>query len=180
MNASLLDTLRNTNPDDFKAIEAAIKVVKKEQYKARKEPAELLIKSVKTNLTNLEHQELIKKQCAAGYSKLSSFIRDVINNAVKVKPIVLEPSKTFFSKTSDLTNYIETIAEHIECGRTLNKDEATATLIVLQGLRREFQATRHLLVNSFTQEAAYEVAREHLTIEQLLALLQEKECQHDL
>jgi hypothetical protein len=161
-------------------IETAIKMVKKEQYKARKEPSELLIKSVKTNLTDLEYQELIKKQCAAGYSKLSSFSRDVINNAVKVKPIVLEPSKTFFSKSSDLTDYIETIAEHIEDGNALNKDETTATLIVLQGLLREFQATRHLLVNSFTQEAAYEVAREHLTIEQLLALFQEKECQHDL
>ncbi len=180
MNALLLDTLRNTNPNDFKAIEAAIKVVKKEQYKARKEPSELLIKSVKTNLTELEHKELIKKQCAAGYSKLSSFTRDVINNAVKVKPIVLEPSKTFFSKSSDLTNYIETIAEHIEDGNALNKDETTSTLVVLQGLLREFQATRHLLVNSFTQEAAYEVAQEHLSTEQLYALLQEKGTSYDL
>ncbi|EJE8545390.1 chromosome partitioning protein ParA [Vibrio vulnificus] len=174
MNNPLLETFRNASSHDFKAIEAALKQIKKEKYKARKEPEDLKVKSVKTNLTEREHAALIEKQCAAGYSKLSAFTRDVINNAVKVKPVILEPSKEFFSKSTALTSHIEIIADHIEDGRELSKDETTATLIVLQGLLREFQATRHMLVNSFTQETAYEVAKEHLSEDQLYALLEEK------
>ncbi|HDY8101750.1 TPA: chromosome partitioning protein ParA [Vibrio vulnificus] len=174
MNNPLLDAFRNASCDDFKAIEEALKQIKKEKYKARKVPEDLQVKSVKTNLTEKEYDALIEKQCAAGYSKLSAFTRDVINNAVKVKPVVLKPSEEFFSKSSALTSHIEAIADHIEGGRELSKDETTATLMVLQGLLREFQATRHLLVNSFTQEAAYEVTREHLSEEQLYAILEEK------
>ncbi|TOB99506.1 chromosome partitioning protein ParA, partial [Vibrio parahaemolyticus] len=99
MNNDMLDILRNVGSKDFRAIEAAIKIVKKEKYKSRKEPADLQIKSVKTNLTEKEYQDLVKKQCIAGYSKLSAFTRDIINNAVKVKPIILEASKEFFTET---------------------------------------------------------------------------------
>ncbi|EMB7846125.1 chromosome partitioning protein ParA [Vibrio vulnificus] len=180
MNNPLLETFRNASSHDFKAIEAALKQIKKEKYKARKEPKELQIKSVKTNLTEREYAALIEKQCAAGYSKLSAFTRDVINNAVKVKPVVLKTSKEFFSKSTSLTNHIEAIADHIEDGNALSKDEITATLMVLQGLLREFQATRHLLVNSFTQEVAYEVAREHLSKKKLYAILEEKRVNNDL
>ncbi|WP_406733741.1 chromosome partitioning protein ParA [Vibrio scophthalmi] len=165
MNNPLLETFRNASSHDFKAIEAALKQIKKEKYKVRKEPEELQIKSVKTNLTEREYAALIEKQCAAGYSKLSAFTRDVINNAVKVKPVVLEPSKEFFSKSTALVSHIEAIADHIEDGNSLSENETIAAMIVLQGLRRDFQATRHLLVNSFTQEVAYEVAREHLSEE---------------
>ncbi|MCV5648343.1 hypothetical protein OFN55_37025, partial [Escherichia coli] len=84
------------------------------KYKPRKEPGDLQIKSVKTNLTEKEYQELVKKQCMAGYSKLSAFTRDVINNAVKVKPIILEASKEFFTETSELSDQIKTIATDIE------------------------------------------------------------------
>lgn len=180
MNNPLLETFRNASSDDFKAIEAALKQIKKEKYKARKEPEDLQVKSVKTNLTEKEYDALIEKQCAAGYSKLSTFIRDVINSVVKVKPVVLKPSEDFFSKSSTLTSHIEAIADHIEGCRELSKDEITATLMVLQGLLREFQATRHLLVNSFTQETAYEVAKEHLSEELLYAILEEKRSNHDL
>ncbi|MGR3004075.1 chromosome partitioning protein ParA [Vibrio vulnificus] len=180
MNNPLLETFRNASSDDFKAIEEALKQIKKEKYKARKEPTELQIKSVKTNLTEREYAALIEKQCVAGYSKLSAFTRDAINNAVKVKPVVLKPSKEFFSKSTSLTSHIEAIADHIEGGRELSKDEITATLMVLQGLLREFQATRHILVNSFTQETAYEVAKEHLSEELLYAILEEKRSNHDL
>ncbi|MDF4336200.1 chromosome partitioning protein ParA [Vibrio parahaemolyticus] len=180
MNNPLLETFRNASSDDFKAIEAALKQIKKEKYKTRKEPEDLQVKSVKTNLTEKEYDALIEKQCAAGYSKLSAFTRDVINSVVKVKPVVLKPSEDFFSKSSTLTSHIEAIADHIEGGRELSKDEITATLMVLQGLLREFQATRHLLVNSFTQETAYEVAKEHLSEELLYAILEEKRSNHDL
>ncbi|TOE44893.1 chromosome partitioning protein ParA, partial [Vibrio parahaemolyticus] len=50
MNNDVLDILRNVGAKDFRAIETAVKTVKKEKYKARKEPADLQIKSVKTNL----------------------------------------------------------------------------------------------------------------------------------
>ncbi len=176
MNNPLLETFRNASSDDFKAIEAALKQIKKEKYKARKEPEDLQNKSVKTNFTEREHAALIEKMFLAGHTKLSAYTRDVLNNAVKVKPVVLEPSKKFFSKSTALVSHIEAIADHIEDGNALSKDEITATLMVLQGLLREFQATRHILVNSFTQETAYEVAREHLTEEQLYAILEEKRC----
>ncbi|ENV2992053.1 chromosome partitioning protein ParA [Vibrio vulnificus] len=174
MNNPLLETFRNASSDDFKAIEEALKQIKKEKYRARKVPEDLQVKSVKTNLTEKEYDALIEKQCAAGYSKLSAFTRDVINNAVKVKPVVLKPSEEFFSKSSVLTSHIEAIADHIEDGNSLSENETIAAMIVLQGLRRDLQTTRHLLVNSFTQEAAYEVTREHLSEEQLYAILKEK------
>ena len=47
MKNDILDILRDVGAEDFRAIEAAIKTVKKEKYKARKEPADLQIKSVK-------------------------------------------------------------------------------------------------------------------------------------
>ncbi|EIV8508401.1 chromosome partitioning protein ParA [Vibrio alginolyticus] len=181
MNNDMLDILRNVGSKDFRAIEAAIKIVKKEKYKSRKEPADLQIKSVKTNLTEKEYQDLVKKQCIAGYSKLSAFTRDIINNAVKVKPIILEASKEFFTETSALSDQIKTIANDIDNSKALTRDEIESTLIVLAGLLREFQATRHLLVNSFTQEAAYEIAKQHLSEDKLVQVLKElRGPSHDL
>ncbi|MGY5724532.1 hypothetical protein ACXHQT_17730 [Vibrio cincinnatiensis] len=58
MKNDILDLLRDVGAEDFRAIETAIKTVKKEKYKARKEHADLQIKSVKTNLTEKEYQEL--------------------------------------------------------------------------------------------------------------------------
>ncbi|WP_119565007.1 chromosome partitioning protein ParA [Vibrio cholerae] len=173
MKNDILDILRDVGAEDFRAIETAIKTVKKEKYKARKEPADLQIKSVKTNLTEKEYQELVNKQCIAGYSKLSAFTRDIINNAVKVKPIILEASKEFFTETSELTEHIKTIANDIDNSKSLTRDEIESTLVVLAGLLREFQATRHLLVNSFTQEVAYEIAKQHLNKDKLFQLLKE-------
>ncbi|EGQ9469058.1 chromosome partitioning protein ParA [Vibrio alginolyticus] len=181
MNNDVLDILRNVGAKDFRAIETAIKTVKKEKYNARKEPADLQIKSVKTNLTEKEYQELVKKQCMAGYSKLSAFTRDIINNAVKVKPIILEASKEFFTETSELSDQIKTIANDIDNSKALTRDEIESTLVVLAGLLREFQATRHLLVNSFTQEAAYEIAKQHLSEDKLVQALKElRGSSHDL
>ncbi|EKO3695444.1 chromosome partitioning protein ParA [Vibrio parahaemolyticus] len=181
MNNDTLDILRNADEKALKALETAIKTVKKEKYNARKEPADLQIKSVKTNLTEKEYQELVKKQCMSGYSKLSVFTRDIINNAVKVKPIILEASKEFFTKTSELSDQIKTIANDIDNSKALTRDEIESTLLVLAGLLREFQATRHLLVNSFTQEAAYEIAKQHLSEDKLVQALKElRGSSHDL
>lgn len=75
----------------------------------------------------------------AGYSKLSAFTRDVINNAVKVKPIILEASKEFFTETSELSDQIKTIATDIENSKALTRDEIESTLVILAGLLKSFR-----------------------------------------
>lgn len=168
------DIFNAIDKNELLKIEKALNSAKKDKIKQRKSDEDKLSKSVKINLTEMEYKTHKENQKKSGYSTLSSYMRAVLNKTMVVKPIVLEASKNFFDKTSGIFQDISFIVSHIEKGKQLDMQEIKLVFQVFEILRREFQETRLLLINCFTEDTAYEIAKKHISIEKLEDLIQEK------
>ncbi|RZP71502.1 chromosome partitioning protein ParA [Vibrio vulnificus] len=168
------DIFNAIDKNELLKIEKALNSAKKDKIKQRKSDEDKLSKSVKINLTEMEYKTHKENQKKSGYGTLSSYMRAVLNKTMVVKPIVLEASKNFFDKTSGIFQDISFIVSHIEKGKQLDTQEIKLVFQVFEILRREFQETRLLLINCFTEYTAYEIAKKHISIEKLEDLIQEK------
>ncbi|MHA2759331.1 hypothetical protein [Vibrio harveyi] len=169
-----IDIFNAIDKNELLKIEKALNSAKKDKIKQRKSDEDKLSKSVKINFTEMEYKTHKENQKKSGYSTLSSYMRAVLNKTMVVKPIVLEASKNFFDKTSGIFQDISFIVSHIEKGKQLDRQEIKLVFQVFEILRREFQETRLLLINCFNEDTAYEIAKEHISIEKLEDLIQEK------
>lgn len=169
-----IDIFNAIDKNELLKIEKALQSAKKDKIKQRKSDEDKLSKSVKINFTEMEYKTQIKNKKKSGYSTLSAYMRSVLNNTMVVKPVVLEASKTFFHNTSNIFKDISFIASYLENGSQLDRQEVELVFRAFEVLKREFQETRHLLINCFTEDTAYEIAKKHISIEKLESLIQEK------
>ncbi|CRZ54412.1 chromosome partitioning protein ParA [Vibrio parahaemolyticus] len=169
-----IDIFHSVDKNELLKIEKALQSAKKDKIKQRKSDEDKLSKSVKINFTEIEYQTQIDNKKKSGYSTLSAYMRAILNRTMVVKPVVLEASKSFFHKTSGIFKDISSIASHLENGKQLDRQEVELVFQAFEVLKREFQETRLLLINCFTEDTAYEIAKEHISIEKLESLIQEK------
>ncbi|MBM4874989.1 chromosome partitioning protein ParA [Vibrio parahaemolyticus] len=169
-----IDIFNATDKNELLKIEKALQAVKKGKVKQRKPDKDRLSQSVKINFTEMEYETHKENQKKSAYSTLSAYMRAVLNKTMVVKPVVLEASKNFFHKTSGIFKDISSIASHLENGKLLDRQEVELVFQAFEVLKREFQETRLLLINCFTEDTAYEIAKEHISIEKLEKLIQEK------
>nr|WP_321274369.1 chromosome partitioning protein ParA [uncultured Vibrio sp.] len=169
-----IDIFHSVDKNELLKIEKALQSAKKDKIKQRKSDEDKLSKSVKINFTEMEYQTQIDNKKKSGYSTLSAYMRAILNRTMVVKPVVLEASKNFFHKTSGIFKDISSIASHLENGNQLDRKEVELVFQAFEVLKQEFQETRLLLINCFTEDTAYEIALEHISIEKLEKLIQEK------